>query len=416
MNPHVSATEGQAVEFLLRFTRIAHEAGGYPANELEPRIVAMAGALGLGPAQVSATPTVVNVALGPASRQQVFMLRVQPRPVDLHAINQLDEIASNASDGSLEYLQSLRELEELVRNPFRRPTWLRVGAPGLIGAALVPALGGGWRESLGAALVGLSVGFLINVFLRNDRFTALVVPLGAFCASFIATALVATGIPISAANVTLAGLVVLLPGMPLVIGVRELATGHLQAGIANAAHALVHLVGLGFGVTAGRTLAASWFGTVSVSMPIPYPRGFEIPAAAVAGLAFVVTLRAPGRDAIWTCLAAMLATAAKLVTFRYLGGMAGAFVAAMVVGLAGNAVARRTLRSPLTFVVPGLLMLIPGSIGFESAARLLAGQTVSGIDRAYDTFVTLLAIAYGLVASTLLLPDLPNGSRHGAKK
>ena len=90
-----------------------------------------------------------------------------------------------------------------------------------------------------------------------------------------------------------------------------------------------------------------------------------------------------------------------------LGDIAGIFAAALVVGLAGNAIARRFRRSPLPFIVPGSLMLVPGSVGYESASSLLAGQTVSGIDTAFNTVVMLLAIAYGLVASTLVLPDQP---------
>jgi uncharacterized membrane protein YjjB (DUF3815 family) len=55
-------------------------------------------------------------------------------------------------------------------------------------------------------------------------------------------------------------------------------------------------------------------------------------------------------------------------------------------------------------------MLVPGSIGYESASSLLAGRTVTGIDTAFDAFVTLLAIVYGLLISTLALPDRPTTS------
>jgi uncharacterized membrane protein YjjB (DUF3815 family) len=94
---------------------------------------------------------------------------------------------------------------------------------------------------------------------------------------------------------------------------------------------------------------------------------------------------------------------------RALGAIAGVFAAALFVGLAGNAAAHRFRRSPLTFIVPGLLMLVPGSIGYKSAASLMAGSTVTGIDTAFGTLVTLLAIAYGLVASRLVLPDQATG-------
>src|SRR5262249_47743674 len=138
-----------------------------------------------------------------------------------------------------------------------------------------------------------------------------------------------------------------------------------------------------------------------------------IAAAALVGLAFVVTLRAPARDAIWMCSAAVLATIANLVATQVLGDeVEGVFAAALVVGFAGHAVAHHSRRSALPFIVPGLLMLVPGGVGFESASSLLAGQTVSGINAAFTTFLIMLAISYGLLVSTLVLPDRPELPHH----
>jgi uncharacterized membrane protein YjjB (DUF3815 family) len=61
-------------------------------------------------------------------------------------------------------------------------------------------------------------------------------------------------------------------------------------------------------------------------------------------------------------------------------------------------------RSPLVFIVPGVLILVPGSAGFDSVLKLLTGQTVSGVDAGFDTFVTAMSIAYGLMLSTIVLP------------
>ena len=61
-------------------------------------------------------------------------------------------------------------------------------------------------------------------------------------------------------------------------------------------------------------------------------------------------------------------------------------------------------RSPLLFIVPGIIMLVPGSAGFNSLLQLLAGHTVSGIEAGFNTFVTAMAIAYGLMMSAVVLP------------
>ena len=90
----------------------------------------------------------------------------------------------------------------------------------------------------------------------------MVAPLAAVVASFAATGIAQLGLKAAPDTVTLAALVTFLPGMSLTIGVRELATEHLQSGVANTANAIIQLLGLVFGVAVGRSLATQWFGIV----------------------------------------------------------------------------------------------------------------------------------------------------------
>jgi uncharacterized membrane protein YjjB (DUF3815 family) len=204
--------------------------------------------------------------------------------------------------------------------------------------------------------------------------------------------------------ITLAALVTLLPGMTLTIGVRELATEHLQSGVANTASALVQLFGLAFGVAVGHSIASNWFGEVSAPAPSPAWLGLRLAAALLAAVAFTVTLRARSGDVLLMGAAACLAVGANAAGARLFGDEAAVFVASVVVGLTGGLVGTFLRRSPLVFVVPAVLMLVPGSAGFNSVLQLLGDQTVSGITAAFDTFVTAMSIAYGLMVATVLLP------------
>jgi uncharacterized membrane protein YjjB (DUF3815 family) len=87
-----------------------------------------------------------------------------------------------------------------------------------------------------------------------------------------------------------------------------------------------------------------------------------------------------------------------------LGRKAGIFGAALCVAFAGRLVSARLRRSELVFTVPAVLMLVPGSIGYASAIQLLTNHTVSGVTAAFETFVTAVAIAYGLMIAAIVLP------------
>ena len=395
-------TEG-AAEFLLRFARAGHDAG-YPTADLEERVQALADQLGLVGTEISATPTVVEVSLGSIPHQRSYTLRVRPAVVDLDAIARLDALVQDLLTGRLDADGALTALADVSASPLRRSWPIELAGYALAGAALTPVLGGGWREAIAAAVVGLVVGGIAIPAQRAARTAPMVAPVAAVAASFCSVSLARMGADIAPDVVTLAALVTFLPGMTLTIGMRELSTEHLQSGVANTASALVQLLGLVFGVGVGRSIAVSWFGDVTKTVPDTRFSAIHVLAAVVAGVAFTLTLRARFRDAPVMCAATVLALAANEVGVTLFGQDASAFVAALTVGVAGGVVGYWLRRSPLVFIVPGVLMLVPGSAGFNSVLQLLSNQTVSGISAGFDTFVTAMSIAYGLMVSLLVLP------------
>jgi uncharacterized membrane protein YjjP (DUF1212 family) len=392
-----------AVEFLLRFARAGHRAG-YPTAELEERVLLLADGLGLEAPQISATPTVVELSLGSLPEQRSYTLRVRPRAVDLDAIARLDDLVDEVVAGRVAGEAALERVAEIEAHPLERRWFVELAAYALAGAAVTPVLGGGSREALAGGAVGLLVGAVALPTRRASRAEPMVAPLAAVVASFGAAALAELGLKASPEVVTLAALVTFLPGMALTIGVRELATEHLQSGVANTANALVQLLGLVFGVAVGRSIAASWFGIPGQEVASTAFASTHLLGALAAGLAFTVTLRAPSRAAPVMCSATVLAIVINAVGKELLGPPAGVFVAALAIGIVGGLLAAPLRLSPLVFIVPGVLILVPGSAGFNSLLQLLTGQTVSGIDAGFNTFVTAMSIAYGLMLATVVLP------------
>jgi len=75
-----------------------------------------------------------------------------------------------------------------------------------------------------------------------------------------------------------------------------------------------------------------------------------------------------------------------------------------VVGATGAVVGGWLRRSPLVFIVTGVLMLVPGSLGLRSVLQLLTNETVGGLTAGVDTLVTAGSIAYGLMIAATVLP------------
>ena len=393
----------QDAELLLRFARAGHEAG-YPTADLEDRVLALAHAVEIEDAQISVTPTVIDVTVGQLRSQRSYTLRVRPSTVDLDRIARLDDLVQDVLEGRLDADGALTSLEALRDKPLLRPWPILLAAYALAGAALTPVLGGGWREAVTAAFVGLVVGAVAIATQRIVRAEPIAAPIAAVSASFSATALAALGLDASPDLVTLAALVTFLPGMTLTIGMRELATEHLQSGVANTASALVQLLGLVFGVEIGRSIALNWFGPVGQIAPESVFDAWHLLAAIAAGLAFTLTLRARYSDAYVMCSATVLALVAHAAGAELFGDRAAAFVAALAIGVVGNLFGAWFHRSALVFIVPGVLMLVPGSAGYNSVLQLVTDQSITGLTAGFDTFVTAISIAYGLMLSTVVLP------------
>jgi len=58
-------------------------------------------------------------------------------------------------------------------------------------------------------------------------------------------------------------------------------------------------------------------------------------------------------------------------------------------------------------LVPALLMLVPGSVGFRSLALLFQRDVVIGVEQAFRTVLMLSALVAGLLLANVLLPETP---------
>ena len=153
---------------------------------------------------------------------------------------------------------------------------------------------------------------------------------------------------------------------------------------------------------AGFTLLAPGFGIAALAGPLP--AGAEWAAVLVAPLAFAVILEARRAE-----LPVILATGiAGYVSFRggsaFLGPELAPFVGALAVGLASNLYARAVDRPSLVPMTPGILLLVPGSIGYRSLTDFLEADSLSGIEGAFRTGLVAVSLVGGLLAANVVLP------------
>ncbi|MBX3249252.1 MAG: threonine/serine exporter family protein [Myxococcales bacterium] len=392
---------GEAGEFLLAVVRALH-AHGMPAHRLE----AMGGALsrGLGTdASFFCTPTAIFVALGEPPHQRTYLMRADAGELDLGRLGDLDGVANDVAYGRSTPRQGLEAIAGILARP-RGPLARSLLAHVIVAGGGAILLGGAVPEALVALTIGLLVGVLSALTPHSEPLSRLELPIAAATAAALSG--LATGIwpELSRTIGTIAGVLFLLPGLTLTTAMNEIATGHLVSGTARFSKSLMALLQLGFGAVLGAKLVelAPFVGPGGEGERLAPWAVWSAFLAALFGLA--VLLRASWRDAPYFAVAAVITYATVQLASPRLGPAEGAAAGALVLGLCGNAFARFRDRPAAIVVLPGLLLLVPGSLGFRSVTSFLSEDVLTAVGTAFDVAVVALALVGGLLVATLALP------------
>jgi uncharacterized membrane protein YjjB (DUF3815 family) len=116
-----------------------------------------------------------------------------------------------------------------------------------------------------------------------------------------------------------------------------------------------------------------------------------------------VLFRARPRDWGWIGLTGTLAYVGSRLGSEVLGTQLGAFVGALTVGLVTNLLARVRNRPAVITLVPAIMVLVPGSIGFRSMESLLARDVLAGVDTAFSMLMVAVALVAGLLFANALV-------------
>ncbi len=393
-----------AVGFVLQLGRALHTYG-YSAQRLEDVLGTTSGRLGLAGYQFFSTPTSILASFGPIVRQRTHMLRVEPGEVNLGKLVALEQLAMDVAQGRTTPEDGTAAIGRVAATPSPYGPALTTLAYGVVSAATCQFLGGGGREVLVAGLLGLGLGLFAQVGAGQPRLGRVFEPLAAFVVSVAAVALAHLAGPLSVLVATIAGLIVLMPGLTLTTAMAELATRHLASGTARLSGTFITFLGIAFGVALGNRLGAAAFGVPAIADPALLPAWASLVALIAAPLCFVVILRAEPSDAAWIVAAGAIGVLGGRLGAATLGVELGTFAGALAVALASSLYERLRHRPAAVVLVPGILLLVPGSVGFRSLTSLLEREAVAGIETAFSMLLTAMALVAGLLVAGVIAPE-----------
>lgn len=401
-------TSSSVIDFLATAAELLHR-HGMAAHRLEDTLVDAATALGV-ELQVLATPTSVELAFG-GRRQRSHLIRSDAGEAELGRLVALERTIGLVSAGTIDPSKGRRALIRIARlaPPFG-PLAL-VSAYGLASAAAARFFAGTLADVLCSLALGLGLGLFALAARQRPTLAQLFAPLAAFVIALLSL-LAERRFGVQAHVTTLAGLIVLLPGLSLTLAMTELAMRHLVSGTARLAGALTVFVTMAFGVAVARAIANALPSVSSVGVPpillAELPDWTRFIALALAPIGFCVLFQARRADIPAIAITGIAASELARQLAIMVGPELGAFTGAIAVAVAANAYSLWRRLPAAVVLLPGLLLLVPGSVGFQSVTLFLANDPLSGIEAAFRMILVAVALVAGVLAANLLtLPGRP---------
>ena len=397
----------EAWRFVIKFGLAAHKYGS-TSTRLESDLMSLSKKLGY-QGVFRSTPSDIIFALREASEspQRVEVIATPAPDVNLDRLARLGEVLSEYKTGILSLTEANTRIDMIENVP---PPWgwfaIMLGYA-FVGAGLAPLLGGGWLDTLFATLFSILVYGVVILSGRMGAAATTWLPLSsAFIVGVLATVIKLWVPELNVVLVILSAVAIILPGYTISLGAGELAAQHVLSGAANVVNGLTCLV---------KQIAGGWLGIFTAGSMVSISHaGPATPVASVWLLllfpllliGLCLTFQTSRRDLPWAVLISGIAYLGVLGGSSMFNANFGNLVGTIIAVVIANLWARQTGRPSSIVLIPAIVMLVSGSIGFRGLASLAGGELLLGAQQFIQMFVVALTILVGiLVGHTILRPE-----------
>lgn len=340
-----------------------------PIQLIEQRLGTIAARYTSEPIQVAVLPTMLFVQIGTATHQMESSVQSSGL-FDMAA--RIDEIAALASAGAISPQDAVAAVHAARTAPPRfGPVLTTVGyALTTVGFGMVvePT----WRALVAHLFLGLVVGLIVQVSLRFPGLVPILPTLSAVVVTLLGTWFVADVAHDDLLRVITPALIATLPGMALVIGSIELASGKIISGSSRVLYGIAQLGLLVYGVVIGVRIAGP---VTQQGAPTPMGAWATYVSVLVIAVGLYFYLSAPRGSLAWLALVIGVSMLAQNVAGLALNTAHSGFIGAMVAIPFAVLCARiRTAPPAGVLALAAFWSLVPGQLTFMSVSRAAAGD------------------------------------------
>ncbi len=404
---------GALLEFVFRLGQ-AYLACGEQTAKVELTLRQMASAYGMRRPRVVVFPTAVFITFHDGAEERVTLAEGPTQTLRLDQIADVYELGGAAERGSITPREGLERLTEILRKTARFGTAGIVVGHTILTAGLAMVLLSTPINIAAAAVLGAIVG-VVKALNRGRAVLALQLPVvAAALVSVLVYLAVKMGLPVDPEHALVPPLVTFLPGAMLSLGMVELAYGDMVSGSSRLVTGFIKLVLLAFGLAVGAVLVGvrPYIDLLNPSANLVNAPWTPWAGVLVFGIGVYLHFSAPRNSLLWLLIVLLLTFTAQQVAAGFFGKEISGFFGMLVATPLGYLIQKRFNGPPamVTFL-PSFWLLVPGSLGLLSVARML-GDRAAGLDGLISAVFAFASIALGTLMGASFYKWITDTLRH----
>lgn len=325
------------------------------------------------------------------------------RGIQLSKVVEVNRLSYRIAADKVSLTQARAELDAIRDEPMK-PAWEQIVGSAFGAAGFCAVFGGGFMDCATAFVVGTLL-YLFLLFVSSRYLSKIV---GGICNSLVATLLCLAsyrlGFGSSLSNIIIGAIMPLIPGVPFVNGVRDLADSDYIAGTTRLTDAMLGFFCIALGVGTSFVLDGSIFqGMIELKGVTVNAEtaglGWQTLAAFIGTFAFAILFGVP-RQQYATCgIIGAIGWAAFLIMTR--AGIAGTMVSitfsTVLICLMSRMVAVWDKCPSTVYLLCGIFPLVPGAGIFWFTYYLVAEKFRLSMTTGFNAGMAAIAIVLGII-------------------
>lgn len=386
-----------ACRFVIRLGTLAHRYGTQ-ARRLESYLLRVIRTLGYN-GIFRSTPTEILFTFIKKDElwHKTHIVYMPGTGIDLAKLAKIGELVTDLESVQLTLLEANESLDRIEKLP--PPFGKVIVALGyaLSGGGFAGFLLCGVKDIILSAVLSVIV-YIIVLWTEKlpERFEHWAPFLCTFTSGILATLISISSPELQVYLITLSSVIYLVPGFTISNGVMELTYKYILSGVINIVNGVVYLALLFAGAWIGITMVRYFFPVLFIP-PASINTDLKWLSAMIMSAGLCLVFQTPKRDFLWAIAGCAIACGGIILGIAISSVNLGNFLGTVFAVVFANIWSAKNNRSASLVLLPAVVFLVSGSIGFRGFVDLSIGNTALGQQELIHMFVVALSIAAGLI-------------------